>query len=153
MIKLKLYEDRLGAKNMYKAYKAKNVDTDITYPLYRTILEQFNKKLAVKILNGSYFNMGHRLGYIFIKKIKRTPSSKVINWNETQALWKELGKKEGFVYYTDNYYYRWNWEKRKAQVKNKSVYKFVPTGGKRGLKRQLIDKLKIDPFASTNYKT
>jgi len=153
MIKLKLYEERLGAKDMYKAYKEANPNTDITYPLYRTILETFNNKLATKILEGNKFNLGHRLGYIYIKKIKRTPSSKVINWNETHAMWREEGKKEGFVYYTDDYYYRWNWEKKKAQVKNKSVYKFIPTGGKIGLKSKLVKKLKSNPFASTLYKT
>lgn len=153
MIKLKLYEDRLGAKDMYKAYTKSNPNTDITYPLYRTILESFNVKLADKILEGHQFNLGHRLGYIYIKKIKRTPSSKVINWNETYAMWEEEGKKEGFVYYTDDYYYRWNWEKKKAQVKNKSVYKFIPTGGKIGLKKKLVNKLKSNPFSSTLYKT
>lgn len=153
MTKLKLYEERLGAKDMYKAYVNLNPDTDITYPLYRTILETFNKKLADRILEGEKFNLGHRLGYIYIKKIKRTPSSKVINWSETKALWKEEGIKKGFVYYTDDYYYRWNWEKKKAQVKNKSVYKFVPTGGKLGLKNKLVKVLKSNPFASTLYKS
>lgn len=153
MIKLKLYEDRLGAKDMYKAYKKKNPDTDITYPLYRTILETFNTKLSDTILEGNKFNLGSRLGYLYIKKIKRNPDSKVINWMETKALWKEEGVKKGFVYYTGDYYYRWNWEKKKAQVKNKSVYKFIPTGGKRGLKTKLVNRLKSNPFASTLYKS
>lgn len=152
IIKLKLDEDRLGAKDMYKAYKLKNPDTDITYPLYRTILEQFNIKIAEEILDGAHFNMGHRLGVISIKKIKRTPSNKVIDWNETNKMWKEQGYKEGFVYYTDDYYFRWNWEKRRAQIKNKSVYKFIPTGGKLGLKKKLVDRLKNNLFALTNYK-
>lgn len=151
MTKLKLHEDRLGAKDMYKAYVKANPDTDITYPLYRAILESFNLKLTEKILDGHRFNLGHRLGNIFIKKIRRTPSSKVIDWNETNKMWGEQGYKEGFVYYTDEYYYRWNWEKRKAQVKNKSVYKFEPTGGKLGIKRKLVERLRSNPFASTNY--
>lgn len=152
MTKLKLGESRLGAKDMYRAYKKKNPDTDITYTLYRLILEQFNIKVADKILDGSVFNMGHRLGNIYIKKIQRTPSNKTIDWNETQKMWSEQGEKKGFVYYTDNYYYRWNWEKRKCQIKNKSVYKFDPTGGKLGIKRKLVQRIKTNPFAATLYK-
>lgn len=152
MTKLKLNEERLGAKDMYQAYKKANPDTDITYPLYRAILETFNVKLTEHLLDGKKFNLGHRLGNIYIKKIRRTPSSKVIDWNETNKMWAEQGYKEGFVYYTDEYYYRWNWEKRKAQVKNKSVYKFEPTGGKLGIKRKLVERLRSNPFAATNYK-
>lgn len=153
MTKLKLNEDRLGAKDMYRAFKKNNPDTDITYPLYRAILESFNTKLTDRILDGIKFNLGHRLGNIYIKKIRRTPSSKVIDWNETNKMWAEQGYKDGFVYYTDEYYYRWSWEKRKAQVKNKSVYKFEPTGGKLGIKRKLVERLRSNPFAATNYKS
>jgi hypothetical protein len=153
MTKLKLNEERLGAKDMYRAYKKAHPDTDITYPLYRAILESFNTKLAERILDGDKFNMGHRLGNLYIKKIRRTPSSKVIDWNETRRMWEDQGFKEGFVYYTDEYYYRWNWEKRKAQIKNKSVYKFIPTGGKLGIKRKLVERLRSNPFAATNYKS
>ena len=140
MGKLKLNEQRYGAKDMYQAFVKKNPDTDITYPLYRTILEKFNVKVADRILDGEVFNLGHRLGIIFIKKIRRAPKSKVINWNETHLMWEEQGEKKGFVYYTDDFYFRWNWEKRKAQVKNKSVYKFQPTGGKIGLKKKLVER-------------
>lgn len=151
MTKLKLNESRYGAKDMYQAFKKQNPDTDITYPLYRTILEKFNQKLADRLLEGAVFNLGHRLGVMFIKKIRRSPKSKVINWNETHKMWAEQNEKQGFVYYTDEFYYRWNWEKRKAQVKNKSVYKFEPTGGKIGLKKKLVERLKSNPFAATNY--
>tara|TARA_B100001094_G_C18075777_1_gene742540 strand:- start:715 stop:1176 length:462 start_codon:yes stop_codon:yes gene_type:complete len=151
MAKLKLNEDRFGAKDMYREFKKKNPETDITYPLYRTILEKFNVKVADRILEGEVFNLGHRLGYIYIKKIRRTPTSKSIDWKETHKMWEEQGNREGFVYYTDDHYYRWNWEKRKALVKNKSVYKFEPTGGKLGLKKKLVERLRSNPFAATNY--
>lgn len=151
MTKLKLNENRLGAEHMYKEYKKNNPNTDITYPLYKTVLDLFNKKIADKILEGKSFNMGYKLGSIRIKKIERTPTNKVINWPETQALWEEQGYKKDFVYFTDKYYYRWNWEKRKCTVKNKSVYKFIPTSGKNGLKKKLAFKLKSDPFALINY--
>ena len=151
MSKLKLNEKRFGAKDMYKAYKKEHLTTDVTYPLYKTILELFNKKMADKILDGFLFNMGSKLGTLRIKKIERTPKNKVINWPETKKMWQEQGYKKDFVYFTDKYYYRWAWEKRRCTVKNKSVYKFWPTSGREGLKRQLVKRLKTDPFASTNY--
>ena len=106
---------------MYAAYKADNPDTDVTYPYYRAVLESFSKLLAEALPNGAIFNMGQRLGTLRIKKIKRSPNARTIDWNETLKLWEEQGKKEGFVYWTDDTYYRWAWDKRKALVKNKSA--------------------------------
>lgn len=144
-------EERLGAKNMYRAYKKEHVDTDVTYTYYRAVLESFSKLLAEELLNGAVFNMGQRLGTLRIKKIKRNPKSRTIDWNETLKMWKEQGEKDGFIYWTDDTYYRWAWDKRKAIVKNKSAYRFDPTGGVKGLKKRLTDRLRNDPFAGLNY--
>jgi hypothetical protein len=95
--------------------------------------------------------MGQRLGTLRVKKIKRNPNSRTIDWNETMKMWEEQGEKDGFIYWTDDTYYRWAWDKRKALVKNKSAYRFDPTGGKKGLKKRLTERLRKDPFASTNY--
>jgi hypothetical protein len=151
MSKLKLNEERLGAKHMYASYKKANPDTDVTYAYYRAVLESFSKLLAEELLNGAVFNMGQRLGTLRIKKIKRSPNARTIDWNETLKMWEEQGKKEGFVYWTDDTYYRWAWDKRKALVKNKSAYRFDPTGGKKGLRKKLTDRLRKDPFAGMNY--
>ena len=136
---------------MYKAFKKANPDTDITYQYYRAVLESFSGTLAEELLNGGVFNMGQRLGTLRIKKIKRNPKSRTIDWNETIKMWEEQGEKDGFVYWTDDTYYRWAWDKRKALVKNKSAYRFDPTGGTRGLKKKLTERLRKDVFASTNY--
>ena len=136
---------------MYKAFKKANPDTDITYTYYRAVLESFSKLLAEELLNGAVFNIGQRLGTLRIKKIKRSAKSRTIDWNETLAMWKEQGKKEGFVYWTDDTYYRWAWDKRKALVKNKSAYRFDPTGGVKGLKKRLTEHLRNNPFAGLNY--
>lgn len=136
---------------MFRQYKKENKETDVTYSLYRAILESFNTALAEALLDGAVFNMGNRLGTLRVKKIQRNPNSRTIDWNETNKMWEEQGKKEGFVYWTDSTYYRWAWDKRKALVKNKSAYRFDPTGGAKGLKGKLTDRLRKDPFASTNY--
>lgn len=136
---------------MYRAYKKEHVDTDVTYTYYRAVLESFSKLLAEELLNGAVFNMGQRLGTLRIKKIKRNPKSRTIDWNETLKMWEEQGEKDGFIYWTDDTYYRWAWDKRKAIVKNKSAYRFDPTGGVKGLKKRLTDRLRNDPFAGLNY--
>lgn len=144
-------EERFGAKDMYKAYKKDNPNTDINYTYYRAVLESFSGLLAEALLNGEVFNMGQRLGTLRIKKIKRNPSHRTIDWNETLKMWKEQGKKEGLIYWTDESYYRWAWDKRKALVKNKSAYRFDPTGGTKGLKKKLTERLRTDEFAKLNY--
>ena len=151
MSKLKPNEERFGAKEMFRKYKKDTPDTDVTYSYYRAVLESFSKLLAEELLNGAVFNMGQRLGTLRIKKIKRSPNARTIDWNETLKMWEEQGEKDGFVYWTDDTYYRWAWDKRKALVKNKSAYRFDPTGGVKGLKRQLTDRLRNDSFASTTY--
>ena len=151
MSKLKPNEERLGAKDMFRAYKKDNPDTDVTYTYYRAVLEAFSKLLVEELLNGAVFNMGQRLGTLRIKKIKRSPNARTIDWNETLKMWEEQGKKEGFIYWTDDTYYRWAWDKRKALVKNKSAYRFDPTGGKKGLRKKLTERLRNDPFAGLNY--
>jgi hypothetical protein len=151
MSKSKSSEERLGAKDMYREFKKANPDTDITYAYYRSVLESFSNVLAEELLNGATFNMGQRLGTLRIKRIKRNPNSRTVDWNATIQMWAEERKKEGFVYWTDETYYRWAWDKRKAIVKNKSAYRFDPTGGTKGLKKRLTERLRKDPFAGTNY--
>jgi hypothetical protein len=151
MKRLKSSEDRFGAKDMFRAFKKANPKTDVTYSYYRAVLERFNTLVADELLDGQVFNMGQRLGTLRVKKIRRSPNARTIDWNETKKLWAEQGKRDGFVYWTDEIYYRWAWDKSKALVKNKSAYRFDPTGGKKGLKKRLTERLRKDPFASTNY--
>ena len=136
---------------MFRSFKKDNPKTEVTYTYHRSVLERFNDLLADELLDGNVFNMGQRLGTLRVKKIKRSPNSRTIDWNETKKMWEEQGKKEGFIYWTDKTYYRWAWDKSKALVKNKSAYRFDPTGGKKGLKKRLTERLRKDPFAASNY--
>ena len=103
------------------------------------------------LLEGQVFNMGQRLGSMRIKKIPRTFNKPTVDWGETNRL-KKQGIKQ-LVHYTDDFYYRWNWDKHRCLVKNKSVYTFAPTAGQSGNRRKLVQKLKTDEFAHLNYKT
>ena len=142
---------RYSTKDSYRWFKKQNPETTITYSLYKHIITRFNKRACEMILEGQLFNMGQRLGSIRIKKIPRTFNKPTIDWGETNRLKKQGIKK--LVYYTDDYYYRWNWDKHRCLVKNKSVYTFAPTAGQSGNRRKLVQKLKTDEFAHLNYKT
>lgn len=140
---------KYSAKDAYKWYRKNNPGTEVTYPLFKHIVSQFNKKVADAILEGSVFNMGFHLGTIRIKKIERTFNRPAIDWGETNKL-KKQGIKQ-LVYYTDDYYFRWNWDKNRCRVKNKSVYTFCPTGGQTGNRKALVHKLKSDDLVYLNY--
>jgi|TARA_R100001510_G_scaffold51875_1_gene52087 hypothetical protein len=142
---------KFSTKDAYKWYKKNNPDTTVTYSLYKHIISQFNKKVADAMLDGEVFNMGYKLGTMRIKRIPRTFNKPSIDWGETNRLKKQGIKK--LVYYTDDYYFRWNWDKARCMVKNKSVYTFAPTAGPNGNKRKLVKRLKSDEFAYLNYKT
>jgi hypothetical protein len=140
----------VGAVDAYKFYKKKYPKTTVTYTLYKYVVSEFNKKVSELILEGHSFNMGHRLSSIRIKKIARSFNKPTVDWGETNKLRKEGIKT--IVYYTDDFYFRWHWEKARCLVKNKSVYSFTPNGGVKGNKRALVTKLKQDEFAYLNFK-
>lgn len=141
---------KYSARDAYNWFRKKNPDTTVTYPLYKQVISQFNKKVSNAILEGQVFNMGHHLGTLRIKKIERTFTRPTIDWGETNKL-KKQGIKQ-LVYYTDDFYYRWNWDKSRSRAKNKSVYTFSPTSGATGNRKALVHKLKGDDFAYLNYK-
>lgn len=141
---------RFSSKEAYKFFIKKNPKSTVTYSLYKHIVSEFNKKLSLLLLEGVVFNMGHRLGTVRIKRIPRAFNKPAIDWGETNKL-KKLGINK-HVYFTDDYYYRWNWDKSKCKVRNKSVYSFAPTAGPTGNRKALVKKLKTDEFAHMNFK-
>lgn len=136
---------------MYREYVKENPETIISYKMFKQIISQFNRKASQKILEGKTLWLGYKLGNVRIKKIERTNYTKpAIDWGETNKLKKQGINKH--VYFTDNVYFRWFWEKARCQVPNKSVYKFVPSGGPAGNRRALVNLLKEDEFALLNFK-
>lgn len=140
-----------NAKDMYRAFLKKNPDTIISYRMFKQIISEFNKKASQKILEGKTLWLGNKLGNIRIKRIQRNNFNRpAIDWGETNKL-KQQGINK-HVYFTDNNYFRWFWEKARCQVPNKSVYKFVPSGGPAGNRRALVNLLNNDEFAMLNFK-
>lgn len=138
------------AKDMFKFYKKNNPGTDSTYTHFKYILSLFNKKASAEILAGATLNLHNRQGKIRIRKVKRNFTNPKIDWGETNKL-----KKQGisrWVYFSDDYWYRWYWEKKTCTIPNKSVYSFRPTGGENGNRKRLVKLLRSDEFAHLNFK-
>jgi hypothetical protein len=141
----------MNTTDMYKDFIKRNPASDINYKIFRYILSEYNKGILELLLEGGTFNIGNKLGRLCVKKFTRNFSRRTVDWGETNKL-----KKQGInqlVYYTDDYYYGYNWEKRYCTVKNKSVYKFYPAGGVKGPKKQLIRLLKSNSLNHLNFKS
>ena len=137
------------AKDIYKKFKNDNSNSDVTYTFFKYIVSEHNKKLINRILDGITVNLGSKLGKLRIKKVERNFYKKTIDWGETRKLKAEGINKH--VYYTDNYWFRWYWEKISCQIKNKSVYQFKPTAGDFGNRKRLVKILMEDEFSHTIY--
>lgn len=165
---------------MYKFYVAKN-ESDKKRPtpywMYKEVLARFNKKVSNDIIFGQSLNLGNRLGYVQIRKIRRNYDKPIPDWGESKRIKADLIKngivpkdenhpegKEWIVYYTDPWYLRWAWIKRKVcKVKNHTVYKFIPTSNrsktagdntleKLGNKGKLAYANKLNPMLHNSYE-
>ena len=140
-------------------------DLEIPKALFRSICSEYNQEIIESVLDGSIIDLGNNLSNISIARIKRNPSKPVIDWGESNKDRQELleegyelyntntGKgKKWSIYYTDEEYCRFYWNKGKCRVPNKSVYKFVPTRGLKGNKEKLVELLKTDDLAYLKFK-
>jgi hypothetical protein len=131
--------DSKTLEDSYKHFK-ENHDIKVSKRVYKDICKDFNKAIAHKVLTEAYeFRLPYRLGSLRIKGQKMSFKDKRtlrIDYQKT----KELGHT---VYHlnnhTNNYMYRWWWNKMLAIVKNKGAYLFKPT---REHKRTLAKLLK-----------
>ena len=128
-------------KQMYEFFKFKNKESDIPYWMYKEVLSRFNKKASDAVIFGQTLNLGHRLGTILIKKIRRNYMKPLPDWGASKKAKAELIKngivpkdqnnpagEEWIIFFTDPWYLRWAWGKfRICKVKNSTVYKFIPT--------------------------
>lgn len=134
----------LSTKDMYIYYKRKNPTSKIPYWMFKEVIARFNKKVANAIIFGQVLNLGNRLGYVLIKKIRRNYRKPMVNWGDSKVAKAELVNQgitpkdqnnptgqEWMIFYTDPWYLRWAWgKKRICRVRNQTVYKFIPTSNK-----------------------
>jgi hypothetical protein len=118
---------------------------------YKDICNDFNAIVLDEILlEGKKLMLGSYMSFIQILKIKRLYGKPTINWPETNKL-KAQGIKK-LVYYTDEHYFMWYWNKEKCKVKNKTVYRFKAARGLKGAKTRLNKLLKKDDLAYLNFE-
>jgi hypothetical protein len=142
------------AIDMFQYFKKKYPE-EANYLLYKEVVSRFNKKISDAILEGYTFNPKFHLGKIRIKKVKRSfKKNPPIDWAESRKLQAE-GVEKYLVYYTDPYWYRWYWEKKRCTVKNKTVYCFIPTvsnSRKDGNRNKLVHILRTKPLMALKYQ-
>ena len=153
----------VGMKEFFKFYKdkyytKKSSSYNISESKYRSIVSEFNKLIAEKIVKGPYdFKMPCKLGYICLRKYKKKPKidkdggykyDLPVDWKSTLELWErdpEAAKKKKLIKYlnkdTGGYIFRIFYFKKSANYKNRAVYSFSPV---RGLKHLLRDSVRKD---------
>jgi len=154
----------MGIKDIYTYFDSVS-DLEIDKNLFRSICSDFNMAIIEYILEGGKFFMSNNLSYICILRVFRNHSKPSIDWGESNKYKKELldageplydsetGKgTKWHIYYTDSEYCRYYWNKANCKIKNKSVYKFVPTRGLKGNKEKLTTLLKEDDLAYLKFK-
>lgn len=153
----------LTLTHAYEYYTEKGGTLD--YKVWRKICETFNEKAVNAMLEGKRIDLPGRLGFLNVIRKERDFTKPRVNWGASRRIKKQLlaegkelydektGKGERWlVYYTDDFYCRFRWSKKHCKVRNKSVYKFVPTRGKVGAKNKLADLLQTDELAYTRFE-
>jgi hypothetical protein len=136
-------------KDMYKFFVQKYPGTDVTYPLYRHVISEFNKAVASRALLGEHIVLGKNMGKILIRKVNRNYEKRVVDFGATRKL-KDRGI-DKVVYFTNAFYFKWSWDKRSSKAVNKSAYNFKPSGGAGGLRKRLARLLNDDDFSQINF--
>ena len=153
-----------GLPDYYKFFvKQKKENKEISKSTYNNVIKEFNSYVRDRISEkGAEYTFPKKLGSVEIKKIKPSLSideeGKVvnklpINWKATRELWKTnesaKEKKTKIRYineHTKGYTFRLYYKKKRANYKNKSIYKMQFN---RDLKRSLSKSIfagRIDAF-------
>lgn len=136
---------------------------DLLYEDFKGIICSFNIEVMDQILEGRELDMGKGLSRLSIMRIERDFSRPTIDWGSSNKLREELlaegedlyskDNPEGvkwFVYFTDDWYLRFYWEKKRCSLKNRSAYRLDLTfDNKNHLKRLIKD----DSLAYLNFRT
>ena len=170
-LKRELYEANERIKHLEKV----NPDTEqeiMSERTFRNIINSYNLKIRDYLIDGEVLNMKQRLGYIYIQRIQRghpkmySKGMKSINWKESNEYKEELiakgeqpkdkdhpNGKNWLVYYTDDFYLRYGWTKKKGacRVKNHNYYAFYPSLGRVGAKKALSNANKEDELLYKKY--
>jgi hypothetical protein len=154
---------RLTSKHLYGFYVSRG--GTLSWAVWSSILAKFNQAAMDAIIyEGKELDMGMGLSRLSVLRIDRNFALPRVDWPATKILKRELvaeGKElfseenqDGapyLVYFTDEWYCRFFWEKRNCKVKNVSAYRFDASRGLKGNKGKLIAHLKSDSLAHLIY--
>lgn len=162
---MKYGEKRYTLKDIYRHYVADG--GTLAKSVYKNICSDFNIHAMNHIIyEAGVIDMGNYMSTISVMKLKRDFRNPSIDWKASNEYRKELEEKgeklydaetgEGtkwLIYHDEEWYCRFYWQRRSARFKNKKVYKFVATRGKRGNKTKLKKHLNESPLNIRKYRT
>ena len=152
-----------ASPDIYKHYV--EMGGDLSFKEFRAVICDFNERAMDEILQGRELEMESGLSRMSIIRLTRNFNKLAVNWKESHAFKAELlaagetlfskenpdGKK-WLIYFTNDWFARFYWEKKRCQINNQSVYRFSPTGGKRGNKTKLKQLLANDPLSHLTFR-
>lgn len=152
------YANKISNYWVYRAVKTadKNyVETVISYPEFRNIIEQYFTRAKDYIILGHALNIGANVGIIEARRVERNFAHKIVDFNETmkQPIGED-GKRVKIIYFDDDDWIRIGWIKT-DNIPNRGLYKFKPTcadmrGG--GFKAELSRANKRNPLLKYKYR-
>lgn len=158
--------------DIYEFYK-NNSKTSLDKKTVRKVLTELNTELLKLVVYEGYdLYMGSRLGSIRIRKFNNSlrldkngeiANKLKVDWHKTRKKWEELYPKKSpeeikkikdkpLVYHlnehTDNYVFKWYWDKVTCNIPNQSAYFFEPI---RPFKREAAQAWKTIPELKNIY--
>lgn len=120
----------------------------MNYTMFRLIIETFNKYAAEAIIHGHKFALASNLGYIAGSRMERNLDKIRCDIVATREA-RKIDPTHPAIFYTNPLLYLIWWTKA-HQVKNETVYSFVPA--KHTLKADFYRAIKTNPVLLTNYR-
>lgn len=139
-----------------KGIEKNEVETVISYPEFRRIIETYFSIAKEMIIEGGEFNLGHKLGYVAARRVERNLANRAVNFHETKKQPKDpvTGKRLKIIYFEDDDWIRIGWDKT-GLLANAQFYRFIPTHDDNhgnGFKKQLSAANKKNPVLKYRYK-
>ena len=141
-------EWRSSSKKNYIDFCKKNLDIQLTYIEWKTIIYKFNEAFRIHILEtGNKVKLPFGFGEFSIvkkkrRKVKGVDGKEFINLPVKKKKTKEKGKIiYNFNYHTEGFFFGWNWFKLTSRFKHSTLWFFKPS---RTTSRLLSHYLKTD---------
>lgn len=124
----KFYRNEYKHKKFTSKFWPKHDKYVVNYPLYATIIAEFNKRVSEEIvLNAAVFRIPAGLGYLKIQK-KKMDLKFLKEERQLKIDWKRSKEHNRLVFHlnehSDFHRFRWSWNKKSIRIPNHSPYNF-----------------------------